>query len=232
MRIFQEDRELGATLEAAADESPWHLVKADVMRLRRGPWLPGSAPIDAGSALGLLVLDGLLIRSVEVVGHRAAELLGPGDLLRPWELDGDAYATVPTESRWQVVVPARVALLDQRYAALAGACSELTAALMNRVLRRSRLLAALLAVAGARQLKVRVMTALLLLSDRWGRVTPEGVALPLPITHETLAQLVGASRPSVTTAIAALRSEGLVQRTDDHGWLLNPQGSTSPRRIA
>ena len=45
-------------------------------------------------ALGLLVLDGLIIRRVGVAGRFGAELLGDGDLLRPWERE-DAGATLP-----------------------------------------------------------------------------------------------------------------------------------------
>jgi DNA-binding GntR family transcriptional regulator len=58
------------------------------------------------------------------------------------------------------------------------------------------------------------------LADRWGRVTPDGVIVPLRLTHETLARLVGAQRPSVTTAIRQLEEEGHLRRTPDRLWLL------------
>jgi CRP-like cAMP-binding protein len=57
------------------------------------------------------------------------------------------------------------------------------------------------------------------LAGRWGRVTGEGVRLPLPLSHGTLAELVAARRPSVTTALGRLVAEGVV-RDERGGWLL------------
>jgi hypothetical protein len=51
-------------------------------------------------------------------------------------------------------------------------------------------------------------------------VSPQGVRLPLALPHRTLATLVGARRPSVTTALSGLSRDGLVERTED-GWLLH-----------
>lgn len=49
---------------------------------------------------------------------------------------------------------------------------------------------------------------------------PDGVVVPLRLTHATLAQLVGASRPSVSTMPKMLEVEGIVERLPD-GWLLH-----------
>ena len=43
--------------------------------------------------------------------------------------------------------------------------------------------------------------------------------LQIPLTHRLLAQLTGARRQSVSTAISRLAREGLVRR-DEHGWLI------------
>jgi hypothetical protein len=51
-------------------------------------------------------------------------------------------------------------------------------------------------------------------------VTPDGVVLPLLLTHELLGQLAGARRPAVTTALGALQEEGSVARRRDGTWLL------------
>jgi hypothetical protein len=57
------------------------------------------------------------------------------------------------------------------------------------------------------------------LAERWGRVGPEGVRVPLRLTHEALGRLVGARRPSVTTALSGLSKRGCLERTPA-GWLL------------
>jgi CRP/FNR family cyclic AMP-dependent transcriptional regulator len=77
------------------------------------------------------------------------------------------------------------------------------------------------------------------LADRWGRVTPDGVRVALGVTHQTLADLVAARRPSVTTALQQLARQGLLGRDGD-AWLLlgDPplslygEGDTGPRAAA
>jgi CRP/FNR family cyclic AMP-dependent transcriptional regulator len=59
------------------------------------------------------------------------------------------------------------------------------------------------------------------LADRWGKVTPDGVHLPLRLTHQTLGRLVGAQRPSVTTALKQLAAEGRLTREGDGTWMLH-----------
>ena len=58
------------------------------------------------------------------------------------------------------------------------------------------------------------------LASRRGRVTPGGVVLSLPLTHATLAQLVGARRPSVTAAFGELAREGICVPRGQGTWLL------------
>ena len=88
---------------------------------------------------------------------------------------------------------------------------------------RSRWLAFHLAVAHLRRGESRVHVALWHFADRWGRVGPRGVDLRLNVTHELLAEIVAAERPSVTLALGALRERGLVERGPDHLWHLSGQ---------
>jgi CRP-like cAMP-binding protein len=59
------------------------------------------------------------------------------------------------------------------------------------------------------------------LADRWGRVTPAGVSLDLPLTHGLVAELVGAQRQTVTTALTHLRELGSIRRRSDGCWVLD-----------
>jgi DNA-binding GntR family transcriptional regulator len=47
------------------------------------------------------------------------------------------------------------------------------------------------------------------------------VIVPLRLTHRTLAQLVGAQRPSVTTALGQLADDRRITRRDDGHWVLH-----------
>jgi Crp-like helix-turn-helix domain len=59
------------------------------------------------------------------------------------------------------------------------------------------------------------------MADRWGKVGTEGVHVPLKMSHRALGQLVGAQRPSVTTALRQLASEGRLSRSADGTWMLH-----------
>jgi hypothetical protein len=50
-------------------------------------------------------------------------------------------------------------------------------------------------------------------------VTLDGVVVPVRLTHEMIGRLVGAHRPSVTTALTQLTRTGRIRRLP-HGWLL------------
>jgi hypothetical protein len=91
---------------------------------------------------------------------------------------------------------------------------------MDRLILRSRWLTFHLAICHVRSLPQRILLAMWHFADRWGRVSPDGVIVPVRLPHRMLAQLVGARRPSVTTALAALRSEGRLEERADGSWLL------------
>jgi CRP/FNR family cyclic AMP-dependent transcriptional regulator len=71
------------------------------------------------------------------------------------------------------------------------------------------------------------------LAERWGRVSGDGVVVPLALTHRILGQLVGARRPTVSTALSELAERGELVRRSDGSWLLRgdpPDGRSLTRR--
>jgi len=70
-----------------------------------------------------------------------------------------------------------------------------------------------LAVAIALEPRVerRLLLKLRQLADRWGRVTPDGIRLDLRLTHQELANMVGAVRESVTIALGRLADAGEIE---------------------
>jgi CRP-like cAMP-binding protein len=214
-----------------------HLV-ALLDSVESGPWEPaGRYPLDP-AFMGLLVVDGVLARDVELGGRRCSELLGPGDLLRPWEYDDGDLASVPSVSTWHVLEPARVAVLDGRFARVACRYPELVSKLIGRSLRRSRWLSILLTISSMPRVDARLQALLWHLADRWGHVTLDGVVVPVPLTHDMIGRLVGAHRPSVTTALSELTRSDRIRRLPQ-GWLLlgdppaaQPQPQPQRRRRA
>ena len=72
------------------------------------------------------------------------------------------------------------------------------------------------------------METLWFVAQSWGRVTPRGVRIPFRVTHEVLSEILGAQRPSVTTAFRKLAEQGLVAREADGTLLLRDPGSRVP----
>jgi CRP/FNR family cyclic AMP-dependent transcriptional regulator len=220
VRILDEDPGLLGPLEGELAAAARQQLVARALWRDRGPWEPLRAdlPRRFDGWLGVLVLDGLLVRQVEVGALRCCELLGPGDLLRPW--DDDAGATLEWADAWRVLEPARLALLDAGFARRAARWPTLGVELTGRALRRSRSLSVLLALTQARRADVRLRTLFWHLADRWGRVTPAGVVVPLNLTHRVIAQLTGLRRPSVSISLAELERSGEIVRLAKDAWLL------------
>lgn len=169
--------------------------------------------------IGLLVLRGLLIRRVSVESGFGTELLGQGDLLRPWQGEG-AQSSLTRTSGWRVLEQARIAVLDRYAAARLARYPELTGRLVAKALERSRNLAAATAIAQHTRVEVRLHMLFWHLADRWGRVTPDGVIVPLRLTHAILADLVSARRPTVSTGLSVLARQGLIEKVGRE-WLLH-----------
>jgi CRP-like cAMP-binding protein len=209
--VLTEDRDLAERLEGARRERAESMSAARVLRRAAGIW---NAKVDAGhgrDGLGLLVIEGTLVRRVGLAGRFGAELLSAGDLLQPAEHDGEE-AVVPFEATWRVLSPLRLAVLDLAWMVRMAPYPEVTAAITRRVMVRSRRLATLQAIAQHHRLEIRLQLLFWELADRYGRVTPDGVVIELPLTHDLISHLVGAMRPSVSTALARLEASGEVQR--------------------
>jgi CRP-like cAMP-binding protein len=223
IRVLDADPDLGTHLQRDRFEQARQALVARTEGVPRGSWRPesGASP-DATGGIGLLILEGVLVRRLSL-GHRScAELLGPGDLMRPSQ-DGYSELLAPFSVSFRVIEPLMLAHLDMRFAARAARFPEMTGELVGRALDRSRLLARMLAVAQLPRVDTRLLIAMWHLSERWGTVRPEGRVLPGFLSHELLGWIVGARRPSVTTALGQLSARGLVRRQPDGTWLLGDE---------
>jgi CRP-like cAMP-binding protein len=219
--ILREDPELAEVLPAAQRARAIDDCVAATRSVKRGGWRPEADAAEwvGPGGIGLLVLEGLLVRRVGVDDRFGAELLGEGDVLRPWQ-DADAGPALSRLVGWRVLEATRLAVLDGAVAAAMAAYPQLTGRLVARALERSRNLAINMAIIHQLRVNTRLLMLLWHLADRWGRVRTEGVVLPLRLTHSVLADLVTARRPTVTSALSELSRRGLVTPRD-RGWLLH-----------
>jgi hypothetical protein len=198
-------------------------IRARVVVLDRGPWELPAPRAKAHSHFGFLILEGALLRRVRLGGRSAGELLGSGDLVQPW-VHESPYDSIVAEPGWEVLDRTRLAVLDSRFAARAAPYPGIAAALITRATERARMLAFQHVASHIPGLDGRLLALMWAFADRWGRVTPDGIAIGLRLTHATLAELAGASRPSVSTALGRLARAGDLTRTPA-GWLLNREAA-------
>lgn len=220
VRLLDEDRGLASVLSRDDLATARRYAVAECFDLQRGPYRPGEL-VEGEGLLGLLVLDGLLVRQVIVAERRCGELVGPRSILRPWD-DFGRNAPLPFEVKWRVVQDARVAVLDRRFLATIVRWPVLIEAVIARMLERAHTLAFSVAIHNLQHVELRLLVLFWDLADRFGKVTPEGVHVPVPLAHSDLGELVGAARPSVSTALKELAAKGQVWRNEaERTWMLS-----------
>jgi hypothetical protein len=198
----------------AADDRAKRGPAVSLVELPQGRWDAPREQPETGH-LGFLIASGMMTRELHLAKARSVELLSTGDLLRPWDEDAASFV----DAAWYVQERMRLAVLNREAADEICRWPALTSVLIERGMRRSRSLAVHAAIENIRGLDDRLLTLSWHLAERWGRRTPDGILIPFQLTHQMLADLVGARRPSVSTALGELRQRGLLIRAPD-GWLL------------
>ncbi len=217
VRLLDADRELARRVGNDLGEARAAAV-AGAVALPRGRWSPEAAAPRIRDGYGLLVLRGLLMRDLESREALGAELVAEGDLVGAD--DGVDERLVGLEPRWEVLEPARVLVLDAGFAQRIAPFPALATALVERAHDRAKRTAIALALSHLPRVEDRLHRLLWHLADRRGRVSSQGIMLPLPVTQEQLGRLVGARRPTVSLALRSLRERGLVQRGRGEEWIL------------
>jgi len=215
--VLLEDPELADAVKPDRRDRATATCVAREVRIPVGTWdRQQSVLLEDG--IGLLVLEGLLIHRVGINARFGAELLGEGDVMRPWHDEADA-STLPLTIDWLVLEPARVAVLDERFTRQLAPYPLLAGRLFARALQRARQMTVNMAIVHQARVDVRLHMLLWHLAGRWGKVRTDGIVVPLRLTHNVLSELVAARRPTVTSALSDLARRGEVQPVDE-GWLL------------
>jgi hypothetical protein len=216
--LIDLDPDLGELMDAERRLAARRALMVPVHALKAGPWdaerLRGAGP----EHVGLLVTDGLLAREVVLSDNVACELLGPGDLIRPWQFH--AAQLLRAEVRWTVLDAGRVAVLDRRIGGQLTQFPEVNAMLIDRLCERAQRLAVSQAISQLNGVDRRLLALFWQLAERWGKVVAGGVSVTLPLPHRLIAELVGARRPTVSTALGQLAERGELTR-EGEAWLLH-----------
>jgi CRP/FNR family cyclic AMP-dependent transcriptional regulator len=176
----------------------------------RGEWSPDGV---IGGVMGAIVAKGLLVRRSTFGGVPATALVGPGDVLAA------PAGTSAAVTSWEVLEPATILWLGPTFERAARRWPALSRALLKLSHEGTERVLGLQAIAHLQRTDDRLLALLWQLAQRWGRVTSDGLILPIRLQHRLLAELVGARRPSVTTSLGRLAAEGRVVRREG-SWVL------------
>jgi CRP/FNR family transcriptional regulator, cyclic AMP receptor protein len=224
-RLLDLDGDLAEALGEDVAARARDRIGVATVRLERGSWLPESLVPEVGGAFALLVCDGLIVRELDLAGTLTADLIGPGDIVAVGQTREHLLST---RERWHVSGAATIAILDSRVLPALHAWPALGARLIARGARQAARAAEQRAISQLPRVELRIRALLWHLAERWGRMGPAGVVVPIELTHTALGHLIGARRSTVTLALGELSRLGAVVRRDDGAWVLrvdsNPSG--------
>jgi CRP-like cAMP-binding protein len=219
--LLEVNPDLAADLTADQMQLALAALVVPAIRIQGGQWDFEACASDerlTGSLIGLLVIDGVVVREMKLRRYVSAQLCGPGDLLElPSARD---HRSLPAFATTSVPGTAVVALLDDRVLAASRRWPQLGGRLLAHGIGQIADAGTHQAISQLARADDRLLGLFWHLADRWGRVLPDGVRIELPLTHETIGRLIGARRPTVTLGLGQLRAGGLLQRQVDGAWLL------------
>jgi CRP/FNR family cyclic AMP-dependent transcriptional regulator len=202
-----------------APENPPTQTGARTVTYTRGQeiFTPGQ-----GSGLVYIVRSGC-VRLYKVLNDGRSinlGLLGPNTVFTQEEsIDGIASGSIA-----EAMVDSTIAVVDtDSLASIIADSPELAAAMVTGMSRRLTELQTLVEHLLVRDTAVRLATTLLALSNRFGRPTADGmIAIALPVTHQSLAGMIGSNRVTVTRKLLELQEGGYVRSLGRNALAVNP----------
>src|SRR6266545_4234705 len=101
--LLGTEPELGEGLNPQEREAAGRVLTVPTRVLDAGPWDPHEGYAGVAPVVGLLIVDGIVTRDLVFAGRTTTELLGAGDLLRPWD-DDNQFDALPFSVTWNVHV--------------------------------------------------------------------------------------------------------------------------------
>lgn len=173
-------------------------LSVEVRDMNRGSW----ELHQNDSTLAYLIVEGIVLQAATSIRQRSLEVAGPGDmLLLPREVSSD----VPPRVAMAGLTDATIAIITQEHFRALGSAPELMTRVFDRIERSSDHLRFRVGLASVPRLSDRLHLLLWHFAERWGVRRHGTTFVELPAKQATLAELVGASRSSVSLALKELQ---------------------------
>jgi CRP/FNR family transcriptional regulator, cyclic AMP receptor protein len=220
IRLLDFDPDLGAELDGDAFEEARRHVLLPALTIATGGWeveALGSAEGVHGRVYGFVIVKGAVTIDVNLGGRACTRLIMPNELVL---LDGWESSTLPLTWGWTAIEPTTVGVLDRRLLAIARRWPVLMGAILIRGAEQLRHATLQQAISQIPRVEHRLLALMWSVADHRGVVREDGVWVRLPVTHDALARMIGARRPTVSLGLKGLSERGLLV-SEGGGWLLS-----------
>lgn len=170
-------------------------------------------------AFDFVLVEGRVLKETTLGSSSALELLGPGDILAP-PLSATRQLDVRAVSRYLALGDVSIATLGERFTRVAARWPQLFDFLHNQMAEQAHRASMHLAMLHLPRADHRILALFADLGERFGRVTPDGILIDLPLNHELIGRLTASRRPTATLALQDLHHQGLLTRLADNSWKL------------
>jgi CRP/FNR family transcriptional regulator, cyclic AMP receptor protein len=209
--LLDIEPDLGRGIDSQDWEIARQATRCNLKQLDRREYTLLAGAYGTGDIVGLVLSDGLISHEIALGEHVAFELLTPGDVLLlpaagPDDLDLRAHVTLTALN------PAEVIVLSKPFIRAAARWPSLLTNVHRRLEAQRRRLALQGLATHLPRSEDRLLLILWILAGCCGRVTPEGILIPLSLSHESLGRLAAARRPTITLALRKLETTECVRR--------------------
>lgn len=217
VRLLDAEPSLARGIERRVLDQAREKLVAEVVKLEPGEWEGARRKPASPLFLGYLILEGAFTREVAVAGRPSLELLGPGDLIRPWVVP-QALAAMHVTDEWSLLSTGHVAVVGEDFHRQAQDFPSILTVMMDRVVARARWVGFQVALCQLPRIDHRLLLTFRYVAERWGIRGPQGTRIPIRLSHRSLAAMIGARRPKVSSALTALAEGGLIEQAKDGTW--------------
>jgi CRP/FNR family cyclic AMP-dependent transcriptional regulator len=181
--------------------------------------------VESGDAFDFVLVEGMVLKETTLATSTALEVLGPGDVLAP-PLSASRQLEFRAVSRYLALGDVSIATLGVRFTRVAARWPQISDFLHGQIAEQAHRTSMHLAMLHLPRAEDRILALFAELSERFGRVTPDGIRIDLPLNHRLIGRLTASRRPTATLALQYLSDQGLLTRLADNSWKLALSGTS------
>ena len=178
-----------------------------------------------GDTFDFVLVEGTVLKETALASSAALELLGPGDVLAP-PLSATRQGDGRAVSRYFAFGAASIATLGSPFKRDAVRWPQLSDFLHHQLAEQAHRASMHVAMLHLPRAQDRILALFADLGERFGRVTPDGILIDLPLNHDLIGRLTASRRPTATLALQELYGQGHLTRLAYNSWKLARSSSS------